>query len=73
MLFNLVLPVLNLLMFSFHIFNASKNNLTALHAIKNKVMNNVINPTGAGTTDTNDPIVTLPPANNEKLISYNEI
>lgn len=41
------------------------NSTTTLQTIKNKVMNNVIHPTGAGTTDPNDPNVTLPLANDE--------
>lgn len=49
-----------------YIFLMDKNNsTTTLQTIKNKLMNNVIHPTGAGTTDPNDPNVTLPLANDE--------
>ena len=44
-----------------------KNNVTkALHVMKNKVINDVINSTGADPVDTNDKTVTLPLATDGK-------
>ena len=50
-----------------HFLMYLKNNVTkALHVMKNKVINDVINSTGADPVDTNDKIVTLPLATDGK-------
>ena len=60
--------------FLFILFNEFKNNLTkSLNVIKNKVINDVINQTGADASDKYVNSVALPLARDKKLDLYQEI